>query len=145
MHDDDAFSLNLRDADQSGVYFVTEEDLDTLADSAHDAQLLLRTIDLRDCTDKDALLLSLANALEFPADQGRNWDALSDQLRDLSWLPAAGYSVLLSHAEDLRDADEASFDTLLDILDTAALDWQQRQVPFWVFFALPETEFPPQD
>ena len=34
MHDDDAFSLNLRDADQSGVYFVTEEDLDTLADSA---------------------------------------------------------------------------------------------------------------
>ena len=57
MHDDDAFSLNLRDADQAGVYFVTEDDLDTLADSTHDAQLLLRTIDLRDCTDKDALLL----------------------------------------------------------------------------------------
>ncbi|MFO1454485.1 barstar family protein [Thermomonas sp.] len=146
MHDDEAFSLDLHDANQAGVYFVTEDDLGTLADSTHDARLLLRTIDLRDCTDKDALLLHLANALEFPADQGRNWDALSDQLRDLSWLPAAGgYSVLLSHTEDLRDADEASFDILLDILDTAVLDWQQRHIPFWVFFALPETEFPPQE
>ena len=143
---DDDFCLNLDDPQQAGVFFVTEDDLDTLASSAQDAALLLRRIDLHGCDGKQTLLQRLADARALPHDQGRNWDALSDQLRDLSWLPAAGgYSVLLSHTEDLRDADEASFDILLDILDTAVLDWQQRHIPFWVFFALPETEFPPQE
>jgi preprotein translocase subunit SecG len=41
----------------------------------------------------------------------------------------------------LRDADEASFDTLLDLLDEAARDWAGRDVPFWAFLALPEDDF----
>ena len=47
-------------------------------------------------------------------------------------------------AADLRDADEAGFDTLLDILDEAAVDWQARDVPFWAFLALPDADFPEQ-
>ena len=140
------FPLDLGDPLRAGVFFVTPDDIAILADVVRDAGLLARHVDLRGCTDKPTLLAHMATAFEIPDDRGRNWDALSDQLRDLSWLPAAGgYSVLLSHTEDLRDADEASFDILLDILDTAALDWQQRHIPFWVFFALPETEFPPQE
>lgn len=139
---DDAPLLDLDDPRQAGVFFVTDDDLDALASLAEDADLLQRRIDLRDCDGKDALIERLQDALGMPPG-ARNWDALSDRLRDLSWLPASGYALLLANAGDLRDADETSFDILLDILDVATVAWQQRNVPFWAFLALPESDFPP--
>lgn len=140
------FDLGLDDAGRAGVYFVTHDDLRTMAMAARDAGLLARDIDLRGCMTKATLLLRLSNALDTPAGSGRNWDALSDQLRDLTWLPAqAGYALLFDDASDLRDADETSFDTLLDILQEAATDWARREVPFWAFLALPEDEFEQAD
>ena len=133
--------FGLDDASRAGVFFVTGEDIATLDMAARDAGLLARRIDLRGCTGKAILMLRLASALDFPAGSGRNWDALSDQLRDLSWLPAAGYALLFDAARDLRDADETSFDTLLEILDEAATDWAGREIPFWAFLALPDDEF----
>ena len=139
---DAGFELVLHDPQQAGVFFVGEGDIATLETGARDAGLLVRRIDLHGCTGKDALLQRIADALSTPEGQGRNWDALSDQLRDLSWLPARGYALLLPHAAGLRDAEEACFDTLLDILDDATIDWQERDVPFWAFLALPDDEFP---
>lgn len=138
---DSGFELGLDDAARAGVFFVTAEDITTLDMATRDAGLLARRIDLRDCGSKSTLLLRLATALDFPAGSGRNWDATSDRLRDLSWLPAAGYALLFDAASDLRDADESSFDTLLEILDEAVSDWAQRDIPFWAFLALPEDEF----
>lgn len=134
----------LLDPQQAGVFFVLDEDLAPLEAAARSADLAVRRIDLRACRDKAALLDRFADALGTPDGQGRNWDALSDQLRDLGWLPAPGYVLLLPAAADLRDADEAGFDTLLDILDEAAVDWQARDVPFWAFLALPDADFPEQ-
>jgi len=138
---DSGFELGLDDATRAGVYFVTDEDIGTLDMAARDAGLLVRRIDLRDCASKATLLLRMATALEFPAGGGRNWDALSDRLRDLDWLPAAGYALLFEDATSLRDASEADFDTLLDLLDEAVRDWGQRDTPFWAFLALPESDF----
>ena len=137
--------FGLDDASRAGVFFVTGEDIATLDMAARDAGLLARRIDLRGCTGKAILMLRLASALDFPAGSGRNWDALSDQLRDLSWLPAAGYALLFDAARDLRDADETSFDTLLEVLDEAAQAWADEDVPFWAFLALPEDEFEQTD
>lgn len=138
---DSGFELGLDDADRAGVYFVTGDDLGTLDMAARDAGLLARRIDLRGGDGKATLMLRIATALDFPAGSGRNWDALGDRLRDLSWLPATGYVLLFDDAADLRDGDEASFDTLLDLLDEAVRDWAARDVPFWAFLALPETDF----
>ena len=135
------FELGLDDASRAGVFFVTGEDIATLDMAARDAGLLVRRIDLRDCGSKASLLLRMATALDFPTASGGNWDALSDRLRDLAWLPAAGYALLFEDAADLRDADEADFDTLLDLLNEAVRDWAQRAVPFWAFLALPEADF----
>jgi len=134
------FELGLDDATRAGVYFVTGEDIGTLDMAARDAGLLVRRIDLRDCGNKATLLLRIATALDFPPG-GRNWDALSDRLRDLGWLPASGYTLLFEDAADLRDASEADFDTLLNLLDEAVRDWAQRDTPFWAFLALPESDF----
>lgn len=138
------FDLGLADPTRAGVYFATNEDLGTLGMVARDAGLLARSIDLRGCRTKATLLLRMSMALDAPTGSGRNWDALSDQLRDLSWLPAQGYALLFDDASGMRDADETSFDTLLDILQEAATDWAKRGIPFWVFLALPEDEFEPE-
>lgn len=138
---DSGFDLGLGDASRAGVFFVTADDIATLDMAARDAGLLARRIDLRDCGNKATLMLRLATALDFPAGSGRNWDAISDRLRDLSWLPAPGYALLFDAAAELRDADETGFDTLLEILDETASDWAQRDIPFWAFLALPEDEF----
>lgn len=138
---DSGFDLGLGDPRRAGVFFVTAEDIATLDMAARDAGLQARRIDLQGCTDKATLLLRLSTALDFPVGGGRNWDALSDRLRDLSWLPAPGYALLFDAARDLRDGDETSFDTLLDVLDEAAQAWTGQEVPFWAFLALPEDEF----
>ena len=136
------FDPGLTDASHAGVFFVTDEDLDALAAASRDAGLLARRIDLSGCDGKSALLLRMATILDFPDSSGRNWDALSDSLRDLEWLPAPGYVLLFEQAHDLRECNEADFDTLLDILDEASQAWASDDTPFWAFIALPEEDFP---
>lgn len=41
--------------------------------------------------DEKSLLACLAKEMGFPAWFGRNWDALNDCLRDMSWSTAQGY------------------------------------------------------
>ena len=133
--------LDLGDPLLAGVFFVTIDDIATLDDAVHDAGLLARRIDLTECTDKASLLALMSNALTLPEGRGRNWDALADSLCDLSWLRAPGYALLVDGVEHLRDADEASFDTLLALLEDASAEWATQEVPFWAFLSLPDEEF----
>jgi len=91
------------------------------------------TIDLGDCTDKAKLLARIAAALDFPDWFGHNWDALSDCLGDLSWLPADGYLITLAGTQTLRAAAPSDWETLLEILAEAAGLWQEQGTPFHVF------------
>jgi RNAse (barnase) inhibitor barstar len=62
-------------------------------------------------------------ALQFPYYFGENLAALDECLRDLEWLPADRYVVVVRDAADvLADADEA-FDAWLDILRGAQDSW----------------------
>lgn len=130
------FDLDLADPERAGVYAAGDADLDTLAALARDAGLRVLRVDLRGCADKRTLLARLAAQLDFPPTFGRNWDALSDALRDLSWQPANGYALLLESAEALRIAAGTDFATLLDILDEAAGNWREAGIPFAVFLGL---------
>jgi RNAse (barnase) inhibitor barstar len=137
---DSGWELGLSDPDNAGVYFVTSEDLDTLGVAARDAGLQVRRIDLGG-VDKHQLFLRVATALDFPNTFGRNWDALSDSLRDLSWLPNHGVSLLFDNGGSLQQAEGEDFDRLLEILEETAQAWAARGVPFWSFIALPESVF----
>jgi RNAse (barnase) inhibitor barstar len=105
-----------------------------------DAQVGIR-IDLAGCTDKATLLARFAAALQFPDWFGHNWDALSDCLTDLSWLPARHYRVELAQPQALRTAAPETLDTVLEILGEAAEFWADEGVIFE--FALSQT--PPED
>lgn len=127
------FRLALADTSEAGVFFVTGEDFEAIDAAARKTGLLARRIDLHRCHDKAGLLRHIAEALELPATFGHNWDALSDSLRDLGWLPAPGYVLLFEHAIGLRDTAEEDFDTLLDIMAETAIDWAGQDIPFWAF------------
>lgn len=134
------FELGLDDPARAGVFFVTSSDLDVLGAAGRDAGLRARRLDLLGCTNKATLLLRIAVALDFPLSAGRNWDALSDCLRDLEWLPGPGYVLLFDGAGELHRDAEADFDTLVEVLDEASAEWAKRKVPFWAFLALRESD-----
>lgn len=134
------FDPGLSQASHAGTFFVTSDDLDGLGMAARDAGLNVHRIDLLGCHNKATLLLRIGSALEFPPGSGRNWDALSDRLDDLAWLPASGHVLLFDEAGGYRAADETGFDTLVEILDDISQRWASRDVPFWSFLALPEDD-----
>lgn len=138
---DSGFDPGLDDASKAGVFFVAAGDLATLGAAAHDAGLMPRQIDLMDCANKATLLLRISVALDFPHTGGRNWDALSDALRDLQWLGGQGYVLLFHGAGEMHEVDERSFDTLVGVLDEARTYWASRDVPFWAFMALRDKDF----
>jgi|YNPBryantNP2012_1023418.scaffolds.fasta_scaffold00146_2 hypothetical protein len=74
----------------------------------------------RQIRSKAAFLEACSRALAFPAYFGRNWDALADCLRDLSWAPAAaGHLVLYEDAGIFAAAAPADFAVALDVLRAA--------------------------
>jgi hypothetical protein len=127
----------LSDATKSGVYRASRTD-EILA-ATHGSGLHVARIDLGGAAAKEALLARIAGALAFPSWFGGNWDALEDCLSDLSWMPAAGYVLLLERASGLP-ADERG--TLADILASAATSWAERKRPFFAVFVDGAAELP---
>lgn len=78
-----------------------------------------------DITTKTELLDALAATLGFPDYFGRNWDALEECIRDLSWLDPEQV-VLIHDGLPLKD-DPASLKTYLSILRDAVLRWRERR------------------
>jgi hypothetical protein len=67
------------------------------------------------------LLAMLAAQLHFPAWFGCNWNALSDCLRDLSWIEES--SIVIFH-EDRPAIPAADLEAYLDVLTEAIASWQ---------------------
>lgn len=127
----------LADAEHSGAYFIDDRDGDAMAQTAAALDYAIVRVDLAGCEDKATLMQRIAAAGRFPEWFGGNWDALADVLRDLSWLPAPGYLLLIENAAQWRAANGGDFDTLLDILNEAAFEWARQDVAFWALLPFP--------
>lgn len=141
----DSTDMDLLDPTQAGIYFVTSEELNVIDDDARQGEAVVCRIDLDGCSGKTDLLHRFADAFDFPATFGHNWDALEDCLGDLSWLPAVGYLLLLDHIDELRESDEADCDTLFQILDETSRTWADAGIAFFSFVALADAEFAADD
>jgi hypothetical protein len=73
--------------------------------------------------DPDHAFYEFSDSLLFPGYFGWNWDALSDCLRDLNWLPADGYLIVIDDAPQLLSGDAEARDTLFRILSRAVRHW----------------------
>jgi hypothetical protein len=94
----------------------------------------IATVDFRGAADKPTMLEAFARGLHFPAWVGRNWDALDDALRDLSWWPAAarGRVILVCGWSRSPEAPLADLVIVRDVLDTAVAAWAQSEAPLVV-------------
>ena len=96
------------------------------------------------CRTSAGLFAEFARALDFPEYFGHNWDALEECLADLEWLPAKGYVLILSDAEQVLPDDEEDYATFLEVMSDAGEAWgsgqagmgTQRAKPFHVLLAV---------
>ena len=110
--------------------------------------LVLKIVKGRLCNTPATLFAEFARALEFPDYFGHNWDALEECLADLEWLPAKGYILLITDADQVLSNDETEYETFLEILRDAGEAWGSGQAgmgarqatPFHVLFAVAEGE-----
>ena len=66
----------------------------------------------------------LEEVLQLPDYFGRNWDALEECLRDLSWLPPGRISLIHDALPELPPKD---LRTYVDVLANAVSDWKPQE------------------
>ena len=125
-------TARLQDASRSGVYRAAR--VDEIEDALRGTGLALARVSLAGVREKEALLRTLALALEFPDWFGGNWDALEDCLADLGWREAPGNVLVLERFDALPPDDLGIF---LDVLRAAAGSWAGRGRPFFAVFIDP--------
>lgn len=121
----------------SGVYWVGEcFDETALREAAAVYDLDYNRVDLGEVRDKTGLLTAIADALQFPAYFGMNWDALGDCLTDMSWKPASGYVLFLAGFQSLPEKLDTDGQVAAHVLHAAAAFWKQKGVPFFVVLSI---------
>jgi RNAse (barnase) inhibitor barstar len=127
----------LNDAAKAGVYHL-QGDPRQIAEDASQAGLAAFRIDIGHAHDKEDFMGDLSKALKFPATFGGNWDALTDTLRDLSWLQGKGYVIILEKSKHFAAHHKHEFDEAVDVLKEAATFWKAQGKPFWALIGGPD-------
>lgn len=110
--------------------------VDELRAAANEANFAVFDADLKGVKGKQNLLNALARAAGFPPEFGANWDALADDLCDLSWHgEKAGYVLLLRNVSDTFGLSANDREIAQDILADTVVYWRQRNKAFWIFFS----------
>lgn len=90
---------------------------------------VVRLLRGRRCATPDGLFQEWAAALQFPWYFGHNWNALSECLRDLEWLPGARYLFCITQLDAVLAGGEEQFGVLMRLLDRAAREWATPVLP----------------
>jgi RNAse (barnase) inhibitor barstar len=90
-------------------------------------------IDAGDISNEESLFATIAAAMNFPVYFGMNWDALSDLLRDLSWLSPKGVLVVLEDSKALW-REPALSGNLIELWLFCAEAWAKSDIPFHLAF-----------
>ncbi len=115
-----------------GVYrFPSRASLSTLQAEAEEQGWRLFHLDGTTIRDKASFLAAAKTALGMPGYVGNNWDAFEEAISDLAWAPATGYALVYDDAANLDEHDPSALATAVDILATAAGNWQIAGKPFF--------------
>jgi hypothetical protein len=143
--------LLLADKPWTMTFPASAEDAYTLAWKLQRGGTAARVIRGSKMATLDGFFGEIGAALQFPAYFGENWPALDECLKDLSWLPAQAYVLIVTDAGKLfRDDDHDSLATFLRLVESAAEEWaapshfgqpwDHGSVPFHVVFQVPQAD-----
>ena len=80
--------------------------------------------------NKQTFLKKVAEAIEFPAYFGNNWDAFDECITDLTWCPAQRYVILYDHADIFAQSEPTQYQIALDIFNSAQEYWEDNNISF---------------
>ncbi|MEU4777736.1 barstar family protein [Micromonospora sp. NPDC023633] len=86
-------------------------------------RFVVARLDATRMSDADHAFYEISDALLFPSYFGWNWAALSECLRDLNWLPADGYLIVVDNAPRLLSGGAGDRHTLFQILSQTVHYW----------------------
>jgi len=94
-------------------------------------------LDLGGVSDKPAFMDRCVRALDLPDWFGRNWDALADCLRDLSWAPPArGRLVVVSGWQEYARSAPHDWGIAQEVFTEATEHWRGGDTELQVVLAL---------
>jgi hypothetical protein len=118
------------------VHF-TSDSSSVFADAGMDQkQIVVRRASVGNVADEIGMFRAIAAAMEFPDYFGNNWDALDECLRDLEWLPANGYVLVLTEARGMWRHSPLCCGMLIESWLLAAELWAKENIPFHLVFGL---------
>lgn len=106
--------------------------------TGHDIEVAHKAVVPAGLRDEAALMDALYEILRFPDYFGSNWDALSECILELSWLPTG--NILLVHEDLPLKEDLNSLATYLKILKRAVEFWESAGSRKLIVIFPPETE-----
>jgi len=127
----------LNEPAQAGVFHLSG-DARELARAAAAAGLMVIYVDIGHAHDKEGFLADASRAMRFPDWFGGNWDAFADCLKDLSWLQAKGWVVILEKSKHFCGGHGHEFTEAMDIMAETAAYWRSQGKPFWTLIGGPE-------
>ena len=114
----------------SGVYLIDAAQRKlSLRRGTFPAEFIIAVLDGTVAATRAGFFQEIARVLTFPDYFGRNWDAVYDCLTDLSWLPAAGYALVLDGFDQFAMDAPEQWDIGLKVLRQACAFWQALSRP----------------
>ena len=131
----------LAQADEAGVYFLPDADVEELLEAAAVNRFPLLRVNLRGCAGEADLKLRLSGALAVPPGLVSEWSELPAALERLRHEDTPGQVLLLEHSEEVRAQAREAFKQAMEALQAASSDWATRGLPLWSFIVLDEATF----
>jgi RNAse (barnase) inhibitor barstar len=111
------------------VHFVEEPlcEPDAVVRAGTDLDFVTIELDASRIGAKIDFMNELSAAAKFPAYFGQNWDSVSDLLRDLSWMPAKGYVLLITNGDHLMQMESRDIAILFQVIEAAIQNWRDER------------------
>ena len=127
----------LKDASNAGVFHLSADPRD-LAGAAAASGLMVIYVDIHHAHDRDDFMAVASRALRFPDQAGASWETFALGLKDLSWLQAKGWVVVLEKSKHFAGGHAREFKDAMGAMIAAADHWRAQGKPFWTFVGGPD-------
>lgn len=98
------------------------------------SEILLLEANVGEAGSATDLFSAVSQAMEFPSHFGNNWDGLEECFRDMAWLPAGGYVLLLHGAGRFWETAAKVAGALVESWLLCAEEWATIGVAFHLVF-----------
>lgn len=123
---------HLASANSPLIHFISANvlDFESIKEAVSEICFAFFLVEAKEINSETALMDAFAKAMSFPSYFGRNWDALLDLTRDLSWTKAEGYVLIVSRGDNLPSLPNGVFSSLISVLEATVRDWRDERGEF---------------